>query len=117
MDEGMATHSSVLAGRIPRTEEPGGLQFMAPQSLTRLKRLSTQAGRGSVEVTSLLQPRLSVWFWAEAGMWFQKEVFYYQTWIRGISTKAKTQKQKIKSQKKKKKGGGRKQETVRRGHP
>ena len=22
----MATHSSILAGRIPRTEEPGGLQ-------------------------------------------------------------------------------------------
>ena len=26
--EGMATHSSVLAWRIPRTEEPGGLQSM-----------------------------------------------------------------------------------------
>ena len=26
--EGMATHSSVLACRIPWTEEPGGLQFM-----------------------------------------------------------------------------------------
>ena len=24
----MATHSSVLAWEIPRTEEPGGLQFM-----------------------------------------------------------------------------------------
>ena len=24
-EKGMATHSSVLAGRIPRTEEPGGL--------------------------------------------------------------------------------------------
>ena len=26
--EGMATHSSILAWRIPWTEEPGGLQFM-----------------------------------------------------------------------------------------
>ena len=26
LDEGMATHSSVLAWRIPWTEEPGGLQ-------------------------------------------------------------------------------------------
>ena len=26
LEEGMATHSSVLAWRIPRTEEPGGLQ-------------------------------------------------------------------------------------------
>ena len=25
LDEGMATHSSILAWRIPRTEEPGGL--------------------------------------------------------------------------------------------
>ena len=27
----MATHSSVLAWRIPRTEEPGGLQSMGLQ--------------------------------------------------------------------------------------
>ena len=26
MEKGMATHSSILAWRIPRTEEPGGLQ-------------------------------------------------------------------------------------------
>ena len=28
---GMATHSSILAWRIPRTEEPGGLQSMGLQ--------------------------------------------------------------------------------------
>ena len=28
LDKGMATHSSILAWRIPRTEEPGGLQSM-----------------------------------------------------------------------------------------
>ena len=28
LQKGMTTHSSVLAWRIPRTEEPGGLQFM-----------------------------------------------------------------------------------------
>ena len=28
LEEGMATHSSILAWRIPWTEEPGGLQFM-----------------------------------------------------------------------------------------
>ena len=27
----MATHSSILAGRIPWTEEPGGLQSMGSQ--------------------------------------------------------------------------------------
>ena len=26
MDEGTAIHSKILAGRIPQTEEPGGLQ-------------------------------------------------------------------------------------------
>ena len=29
LEEGMATHSSILARRIPWTEESGGLQFMA----------------------------------------------------------------------------------------
>ena len=28
LEEGMATHSSILAWRIPRTEEPGGRQSM-----------------------------------------------------------------------------------------
>ena len=28
LEKGMATHSSVLACRIPQTEEPGGLQSM-----------------------------------------------------------------------------------------
>ena len=31
LEEGMATHSSVLAWRISRTEEPGGLQSMGSQ--------------------------------------------------------------------------------------
>ena len=32
LEEGMATHSSILAWRIPWTEEPGGLQSMGSQS-------------------------------------------------------------------------------------
>ena len=32
----MATHSSILAWKIPWTEEPGGLQFMGSQSQTQL---------------------------------------------------------------------------------
>ena len=32
----MATHPSILAWRIPWTEEPGGLQSMGLQSQTRL---------------------------------------------------------------------------------
>ena len=31
LEEGMATHSSVLAWRIPWTEEPGGLQPIESQ--------------------------------------------------------------------------------------
>ena len=31
LEEEMATHSSILAWRIPRTEEPGGLQSIALQ--------------------------------------------------------------------------------------
>ena len=42
LEEGMATHSTILAWRIPWTEEPGGgLQSMGLQSWTRLKRLGT----------------------------------------------------------------------------
>ena len=31
LEKGMATHSSILAWRIPRTEEPSGLQSMGSQ--------------------------------------------------------------------------------------
>ena len=37
LEEGMETHSSVLAWRIPWTEEPGGLQSMGSQSRMRLR--------------------------------------------------------------------------------
>ena len=32
LEEGMATHSSILAWSIPRTEEPGGLQPVGSQT-------------------------------------------------------------------------------------
>ena len=31
LEKGMATHSNILAWRIPWTEEPVGLQFTGPQ--------------------------------------------------------------------------------------
>ena len=34
-EEEMATHSSILAWRIPRTEEPGGLQIIGLQRIGR----------------------------------------------------------------------------------
>ena len=33
LEKGMATHSSILAWRIPRTEKPGGLQSMGSQNI------------------------------------------------------------------------------------
>ena len=41
LEEGMATHFSILAWSIPWTEEPGGLQSMGLQNRTRLKHLNT----------------------------------------------------------------------------
>ena len=35
LEEDMATHSNILAWRIPWTEEPGGLQSMGSQSVGR----------------------------------------------------------------------------------
>ena len=47
----MATHSSVLAWRIPGTREPGGLPSVGSQSLTRLKRLrSSSSIHGNTEM-------------------------------------------------------------------
>ena len=39
----MATHSSVLAWRIPGTAEPGGLPYMGSHSQARLKQLSSSS--------------------------------------------------------------------------
>ena len=36
LEKGMATHSSILAGRMPWAEEPGGLQSAVAKSQTRL---------------------------------------------------------------------------------
>ena len=36
LEEGMATHSSILAWRVPWTEEPSGLESVGSLSQTRL---------------------------------------------------------------------------------
>ena len=48
LEKEMATHSSVLAWRIPGTGEPGGLPSMGLQSWTRLKRLSSSSSRNTL---------------------------------------------------------------------
>ena len=62
LEEGMATHSSVLACRIPWTEEPGGLQSMGLQSWTRL----------NIQIAQILINDVLFWkeqsrFWGELG--------------------------------------------------
>ena len=37
LEDGMATHSSILAWRIPWTEEPGGLQSIGSQRIGKLE--------------------------------------------------------------------------------
>ena len=40
MEKGMATHSSILAWKIPWTEEPGGLQSIELQSVDMTEQLN-----------------------------------------------------------------------------
>ena len=42
LEKGMATHSSILAWRIPGTEEPGGLQSMGGKESDMTERLNMQ---------------------------------------------------------------------------
>ena len=44
LEKGMATHSSMLAWRIPWTEEPGSLEFMGSQELDMTERLNHHSG-------------------------------------------------------------------------
>ena len=43
LDEGMASHSSILVWRIPWTEEPGGLQSMGLQRVVCVIAITTMA--------------------------------------------------------------------------
>ena len=53
LEKEMATHSSVLAWRIPGMGEPGGLPSMGSQSRTRLKRLSSSRSSVSCVMHSI----------------------------------------------------------------
>ena len=44
LEEGMATHSSILAWRIPWTGEPGGLQPIGSQRIARTHTFPLKAG-------------------------------------------------------------------------
>ena len=49
LEEGTTTHSSVLAGRIPGTEEPGGLQSVGSRDSDTTERLKHH-GRPSLRL-------------------------------------------------------------------
>ena len=50
LEEGMATHYSILAWRIPWTEEPGGLQSM----VSHRERAKIAMARGNVQFGHVL---------------------------------------------------------------
>ena len=52
LEKEMATHSSVLAWRIPGMGEPGGLPSLGSQSQTRLKQLSSSSSVPSLHLRS-----------------------------------------------------------------
>ena len=45
LEKEMATHSSILAWKVPQTKEPGGLVQRVAKSWTQLSTLSTFLGR------------------------------------------------------------------------
>ena len=64
LEKGMTTHSSILAWRIPWTEEPGGLRSTGSQYQTRLMQLSMHSPL----------PNLSLWFYCFSTL-FSKSVY------------------------------------------
>ena len=71
LEKEMATHSSILAWKIPWTEEPGGLQSMGSQRSTRLSDIYftllthiyfTVEKSGAQKELGLKSGDLKVWF-------------------------------------------------------
>ena len=63
LEKGMATHSSILAWRIPETEEPGGWQFMWSQRVRHdwAHTLLVSTNIISVRFSSITQSCLTLW--------------------------------------------------------
>ena len=74
----MATHSSILAWRIPRTEEPGRLQFMGLQSQTRLSNFTFihREGNGNPLQYSCLENTM------DGGAWWATVHGVAKSWTR-----------------------------------
>ena len=59
-EEGMTTHSSIVAWRIPWTEEPGGLQSMGMQELNMAEATEHMHNKSKSQIT--FQLCLSLWW-------------------------------------------------------
>ena len=57
LEKEMATHSSILAWRIPRTEEPGGLQSMGSQRVGHDSVHTHTRGLENIQVANVTFPR------------------------------------------------------------
>ena len=73
LEKGLATHSSVLAWKIPRTEDPGGLQSTGLQRVDRTKRLTLSLSEGILNLPNLFPSHLilhlfSIWEKAEGAL-------------------------------------------------
>ena len=53
LEDEMATHSGILALKISRTEEPGGLQSMGSQRVGQTERLSRAHSTPALQAVSL----------------------------------------------------------------
>ena len=67
LEKEMATHSSVLAWRIPGMREVGRLPSMGLQSWTRLKRLSSSSSLLRVKSVRVKRLRENPWVWNAEG--------------------------------------------------
>ena len=56
LEKGMTTHSSILAWRIPWTEEPGGLQSLGWQRVGHNRMANTQHSAAAAESLSRVRP-------------------------------------------------------------
>ena len=65
LEEEMATHSRILAWRIPWTEEPGGLQSMGSHSQTRPSDLARTRLGGWIPLND--QAAAAAW-WVDGSM-------------------------------------------------
>ena len=74
LEKWMANHSSILAWRIPSTEESGGLQFMGTQATnTRMNKIILACLSHCCEVTSCLQ----LWIPESLPLLLSLSYFYY----------------------------------------